>query len=196
VGDDLTAAKKIQEEALRIRKEIGEPGTAAESQLELASVALEDRRFEEAEKLAMSALDEFRAEKLSESEVLARIVLARIFLAQGKTRDGRREIEQANGLAVKSAFVGVRLSYAIVSARVKAASGMVAEGLRIAEGALAEAERLGNRAFVLEAGLAIGEMEIKLGRTEEGRKRVKAVEESGRETGFLGVARRAKDILK
>ena len=189
--DDLAGARKLQEEALGIRKEIGEPGTAAESELELAGIALEEKRFSEAEKLAKAALDEFRAEKLKESEVLARIVLARTYLAQWRAGDARREIEQASGLAAKSAFVGVRLSYAIEAARVKAATGKVAEGLKGAEAALAEAERLGYREFVLEAGLAVGEMEMKAGRGAEGRRRLGAVEKSAREAGFLGVARRA-----
>ena len=79
----------------------------------MASIALEENRLGEAEKLAKTALEEFRAEKLKESEVLARLVLARIDLATGKTGDARKEIEQAGGMAAKSGFVGVRLSYAI-----------------------------------------------------------------------------------
>ena len=190
---DLAGARKAQEESLAIRKEIGEPATMAESQLALAGIALEEKRWSEAEELAKGALAEFRAEKLKESEVQARIVLARAYVAQGKAGDARREMETAGGLAAKSSFAEVRLSYAIEAARVKGALGKAAEGRKGAEAVLAEAEKLGYREFVLEAKLAMGEMEIKMGRIADGRKRLEGVEKTAREWGYAGLARRARE---
>jgi tetratricopeptide (TPR) repeat protein len=193
--DDLRGARKLQEEALGIRKGIGETATAAESSLELASIALEGNRLTEAQTLAKEALSEFRAEKLRESEVRARVVLARTYLAEGKIGDARKEMELAGALAAKSAFVEIRLGYAIESARLKAAAGNVGEGLTGAGAALAEALRLGYQEYVLEAGLALGEMEIKTGQAGEGRWRLEAVVREARQAGFLGVARRAEKAL-
>ena len=63
--------------------------------------------------------------------------------------------------------------------------------MKAAEAALAEAQKLGYREFVLEAGLALGEMEIKAGRVAEGRKRLESVAKDARGSGFLVVARKA-----
>ena len=55
------------EEALAIRNEIGEKGTAAESRLALATVSLEEGRPAEAEGPAHEAVYQFRSLKISAS---------------------------------------------------------------------------------------------------------------------------------
>ena len=123
---DLATARQRQEEALAIRKEIGEKATRAESLLALADLTMEEGRAKDAETLARQALDEFQSEKLREDEISARIVLARSLMAQDKLAEAGKQIELAAVLAARSPAVEVRLSYAIVEARIKAATGKVA----------------------------------------------------------------------
>jgi eukaryotic-like serine/threonine-protein kinase len=191
---DLAGARKLQEEGMATRKEIGEASSVAESELELARIALEERRFGEAEALARTALAEFRAEKLRENEVLARVVLARTYLAEGKTREATKEIDQASGLALKSSFLGVRLSFAIAAARVSGDAGKIPEALKSLREVSAEAERLGYREFQFEARLAIGEIELRAGRAADGRTRLQGLAKEAKNAGFLGIARKAAEV--
>jgi len=189
-GDLLTARQRL-EEALTLRKEIGERATQAESLLALADLTMEEGRPKDAETLARQALDEFQTEKLREDEISARTVLARSLIAQDKPAEAGKQIELAAGLAGRSPAVEVRLSYAIVEARIKAATGKVAESEGILEAGLAEASKHGYLGSEYEIELALGEIEMKSGNIAAGRRRLDDLEKDARARGFLLVARKA-----
>jgi tetratricopeptide (TPR) repeat protein len=188
---DLAAARQRHEEALAIRKAIGEKASAAESLLALAGLALEEGRPVDAETSARKAVDEFRAEKLRDDEIMARATLARALLLQHKDVEAGREIGFAADLAGGSPSREVHMRYAISAAKVRAATGGVAEAAKILEATLAEAMKYGYFGCQLEARLGLGEIEIKSGQATAGRARLEALEEDAKARGFLLIARKA-----
>ena len=100
-GRPRTAARRSRRrpkrhaEALAIRTELGEKGTAAESWIGLAVVALEEGRPAEAERHARDAAGEFHRERQSDGEGSARTWLALALLAQQNRTAAGQEISKA-----------------------------------------------------------------------------------------------------
>ena len=188
---DLAAARQRHEEALNIRKEIGEKATEAESLLALAQLVFDEGRPADAETLARKALDEFRTEKLRDDEVLAHSVLARSLLAQSRVADAQREIDLAAKPALMSPRRTVHLTYVITTALVRAATGATPEAIKTLNAIVAEATTYGYLSYQLEARLALGEIEMKSGRTVAGHSRLAALEKDATAKGFLLIARKA-----
>jgi ATP/maltotriose-dependent transcriptional regulator MalT len=192
---DLKRAREKYEESLKIRKEIGEKATAAESSVGLAQVALEEKKAVEAEKLARAGLEEFRREKLREDEIAARGVLAEALLAQGKTGDARKDIEAGSALAAKTPMVAVRLEFAIARARVLAATGNVDAAVKSLRTSQAEAEKYGYGGNSYAIQFALAEVEIKSGKAEAGRARMQGLAKDARAKGFALIADKAARAL-
>ena len=191
---ESAGAREKYEQALAMRKEIGETGTAAQSQAALAQVALEENRVADAETLAMAALAQFAKEKLVEDEIDARTVLAEVALKNGKLSEARKMIEAAGKLAAKSSFPGVRYAQAIVQARIEAASGGTAAAMKSLQATITGATSVGRLGDALEARLALGEVELRNGKTAEGRARLEALEKEAKAQGFGRIAREAGEI--
>ncbi len=192
---DLKGARVKYEESLKIRKEIGEKGTAAESSVGLAQVALEEKRAAEAEKLARAALEEFRKEKLRDDEISARGVLADALLAQGKMGDAGREIEAGAALAAKTSMVAVRLEFAIARARVLAATGNMDGAVKSLRTSQVDAEKYGYGGNSYAIQFALAELEMKSGKSEVGRTRMKGLAKDARAKGFVLIGDKAARAL-
>ncbi len=178
---DLEAAKRRHSEALGIRNGIGEKGNAAASQLGVAAAALEQGNFREAEAAAREAAAEFQREKLIDSELAARTVLAAALAQEGRTADSRREIARASGLVAKTQNRSARLGLAILSARLQPDRAKL-------ETALDEASRASLAQEAFDARLALGELDLQSG---QGRARLDELAHHARARGFLLVARKA-----
>lgn len=192
---DLQGAREKYQESLKIRKDIEEKATEAESAVGLAQVALEEKRSGEAEKLARAALEESRKEKLREDEIAARGVLAEALLAQGETRDARKEIEAGAALAAKTSMVSVRLEFAIAEARVRGATGNVDEAVKSLQASQAEADKYGYGGNSYEIQLVLAELEMKSGKAAAGRTRMKSLAKNARAKGFGLIADKAARAL-
>ncbi len=82
--DKLETARRLEEQALELRRAAGEKLTTAESRLQLAQLTLEEGKKSEAEEAARKSAEGFRAEKAFDDEGLAYSVLARALLGQQK----------------------------------------------------------------------------------------------------------------
>lgn len=188
---DLTGARTRHEEALAVREQTGQKGTAEESRVALAELAVDEGRPADAEPLVRNAMAMFRAERMLQSEIAAEDVLARSYLAQRRLGDARRTVDRAGELSRRVQNRHVRLALAVTDARVRAATGQPAEAVRRLEAALAETRAIGFVDLELEARLALGELDLASNRVAAGRARLKEVEEEAARRGFLLVARRA-----
>jgi hypothetical protein len=97
---------------------------------------------------------------LREDEIAARGVLAEVLLAQGETRDARKEIEAGGALAAKTSLVSVRLEFAIAEARVRGATGNVDEAVKSLQASQAEAYKYGYGGNSYEIQLVLAELEM------------------------------------
>jgi hypothetical protein len=94
---NLAAARKYHEEALKTREQSGEKGTASESRLALAVLAIEEGRPQEAEILARAAATEFALQKARQHETQACLVLARAQLAAKKPAEAQASVIKPSG---------------------------------------------------------------------------------------------------
>lgn len=193
---DLKAARKAHEEALAIRTQLGEKGTAAEDSLALARITFEEGRLDDALAAARTATAEFQTLKQIDYEVSAHELAALCLLQSSKVADAEAEIGQAATLLAKSDNRGSRLLVAIAAARVATASGEFADARRRLDAALAEATTANLLYYQYDSRLALGELEIKSGKTAAGHARLAALEKESRHKGFLLVARKAAVAAK
>jgi len=193
---NLSRAHKIQEESLAIRTQLGEKGNVARTEIDLASLGIEEGCHVEAETLARKAIDEYRTERASDGEARARAVLARSLLAHDQPQEAQKTIDRAVYLAAKSQDRSVRFSVGITSARVCAALSKTAEARAKLAAVLAEAKRHGFVGHLLDARLALGEIDMRSGNSTAGRARLAAVEEDAAAKQFLLIARSAANLQK
>jgi len=191
---NLSRAHKIQEESLAIRTQLGEKGNVARTEIDLASLGIEEGCHVEAETLARKAIDEYRTERASDGEARARAVLARSLLAHDQPQEAQKTIDRAVYLAAKSQDRSVRFSVGITSARVCAALSKTAEARAKLAAVLAEAKRHGFVGHLLDARLALGEIDMRSGNSTAGRARLAAVEEDAAAKQFLLIARSAANL--
>ena len=188
---DLTGARKNGEEALAIRKQLGEKGNIARTELILARLAIEEGRPSEAEMLAQKAVEEFQTEHAADDEAEAQAIQARAFLAQGEPGKAQDAIGRALELARKSQNRAARVWVDIVSAQVRASVGRAADARERLKTSLAETQRYGFVRSMLEARLALGDIEMKSGQTVAGRARLDALEKDATAKGFVLIAHKA-----
>jgi eukaryotic-like serine/threonine-protein kinase len=199
VQGNLQAAGQRHTEALALRKEIGDQRGIADSKLALASLSIETGQFAAAEAAALEGVTGFHKQNATDNEALARAVLARAQLAQGKTAAATEGSGQALALAQKSEDTTVRLTVAIEAARIRAASGNqadVTESVNVLKKAMTDATKEGLTGLLLQARLALGEVEITHGDRASGRSRLVVVQKDATAKGFLLVARKASAALR
>ena len=185
------------EEALAIRSEIGEQWTTAASRASLAALSLDEGQPAAAEALARQAAGEFGKLKSEENVAVTDAVLARSLLEQGKTSEAQKVIQTAQELSARSGVIPVHFEVDIAVARTRAAAANhsrqdeTAAAKRSLEAVLAKASRHGYLGYEFQSRLALGEIEMKSGKTTAGRARLQALERDAKAKGFLLIARRA-----
>jgi hypothetical protein len=136
-------------------------------------------------------MQEFQAEREADNEIQSEAMLSRAFLQQGKLADAQRAMSRALALSKKSSDVTVRLPLEIQNAYTRLAVKDLSEAERLARNVLVEANRLGFSQIVLEASLAIGEIQVQGRNPTLGRKRLEETGKSARSKGFELISRKA-----
>jgi serine/threonine protein kinase/tetratricopeptide (TPR) repeat protein len=188
----LAEARAKYEEALAIYTQIGDANGVAWDRLGLAALSIEEGRPGDAAATAREAMEVFRKQKSVDPEVRAHTLLARALLMEGKLKEATTEIDQAKALWEKSRDFQQHFDVGIVSARILAQSHYPAEAEKQLDLLLDEATRTGLVSYQFEIRLALGEIEMKSGRTASGVAHLKALERDASAIGFLLIAHKAK----
>ena len=191
---DLDGARKYLMQAQAAFEEIGDKRSAAEMELAIADLLVDQGTGVEAAAVASKAAEEFDRERVISDGSLAYAIMAHAFLAQGRVADARRAVERANALLGKGLNREVALAVAIAAARVDGASGGPANTQRAAkslQSALAEATATGFVNYQLEARLALGEIKMRSGDSAETRTTLEALQKDAAARGFSLIARKA-----
>ena len=197
LGDIFEAEGKLPEaeqnrlQALKLRSDLGDRADVADTHVSLAEGAIEDGHPAEAEAPLREAIAELSALKVMDDEAAAYSMLARDLLLLGRPVEALKIVDTASDLVKQSHNRGVRLAFAIVAARVRAANGMSAEALQSLRSTLAESTRFGFVSYQLEARLALHELDLKSSRAAAARSQLAALEKEARTRGFNLIARRA-----
>jgi hypothetical protein len=149
----------------------------------------------EAESLVRSSLEVFAKEQMAGMGCESELVLTRILLAQGKTRDARAAADRAVEFSKQTTDRTSVFEAITADASVNAELGRTGEAMRALERVRSEANHYGFLAYELEAGLQLGELELRVGNVTAGRTRLERLEKDARDKGFLLVANKANATL-
>jgi serine/threonine protein kinase/tetratricopeptide (TPR) repeat protein len=191
---DLSGARSRYEEALSIRKGLGEKPNVAEVQLALAAVALEEGHPAAAQAAIPEIVQQFRKQKLRDDEILSDALLAEALLASGDVLEARKQADAAVSLAAKSQSRELRWRAGTVEASALVSTSKQSEitlAAKHLETVAAEAAKDGFLQEQFDSRLALGEIEMKSGKTAAGRARLAALENEATRAGFLLIARKA-----
>jgi serine/threonine protein kinase/tetratricopeptide (TPR) repeat protein len=184
VQGDLSAAEQHYSEALRIQEQLGQRADAAASRVWLAMLARENGKFAEGQKLAEDAAAEFSAEKDAHSEAAARLVLADILLLGGNADAARTQVANAQKLTDSSGDRTLASSISLTQAKIDIQTGGAEKAIPGLQTLEKEAKKHGSLSDALEARLALGEAQLKSGRTVEGRKTLTTAAQEAKSKGL------------
>jgi len=193
---NLLGARQSYQEALKTQQSLGQKSDAAYSQISLAALALEERKPEDANKLAQDAVTELAGEKDVGGEAQGRGTLALALLDLGDMAGAGTQIEQATTLAQQANDRNSKLVTAIAKARIDAASGKTEEALKELASVDKESRAAGLVAIEFEARLALGEMERKAGQTAKALATLTALAQEAKAKGFNLIAAKAGGASK
>jgi tetratricopeptide (TPR) repeat protein len=195
---DLSGARSQFDQSLAIAQKIGALVNAAESQEELARLAIEEGHPEQAEASLHNAIAEFEKEKSDPDLSSAYTLLSRAFLMRERPEEARTAAKRGAELSLTSADPALKLPAEIQQTRVEAATAET-NGKRLAaarrfQSVIATANRLGYYKLECEARLALGELELKIN-SSAAYKHLKDLASETRSRGFELLARQAEGAV-
>jgi DNA-binding winged helix-turn-helix (wHTH) protein/tetratricopeptide (TPR) repeat protein len=194
---DLPGARQQFEQALAMRQKIGALELVAESQVELAGVAIEEKHPEQADPLLRSALTEFDKEKSDPDSSSANVLSSRSLLMQGKLQEAREASKRALDLSLTSSDPSLKLPAEIQQARVDMAANDISShsvALKRLQSVVATASKLGYYNIEGQARLAIGELQLKTN-PSLGQKQLKTLASEWRGHGLGLLAHQAESAI-
>ncbi len=192
---DLAAARKSYEDSLALRNQAGEKQTAAETEIALARLSIEEGHAVEAETAARKCRDQFHQELQADDELGASLVLIQAALAQGKQAYAQKELEAAQPLAANTQNSLLRLQFALASARVAMASGNSGSVRHSLQRVIQEARQHEFLSVDLEAQLTLAQLSKQTMSEGAAREQFVALEKEARAKGFGLIARKAAASL-
>ncbi|MFZ0817545.1 MAG: tetratricopeptide repeat protein [Candidatus Sulfotelmatobacter sp.] len=191
---DLVAARKSYEEALAIRKQTGEKQTAAETELALARLAIEERRSSDAESVIRKCKEQFHQDQQADDELAASIVLIDALLAESKLPEAESEMGKAKSLADTSANTLLRLQFEMMSGRVQGLSGHFPAASAQLKKTLQSAHSHQLLELEFETRLALAELSKRAGHSVAARAESLSLENAASKNGFGLIASKARSF--
>ena len=202
---NLSEARALYEKAMSMKQVSQQALSAAEAEMDLDELALEEGRYSpELESSLRRIVELFRkgneisGNNALNDRALSSALLARYLLSEKRPEAAQAAVEEAVEMSA-TADPSVRLSVAVTAARIHFATGhSLKETKSVNEltHAIAQARTFHCFNVELEGRLALGEMEVKSGAMTGGRARLNAVEKDASRRGFLLLARKAKTVLR
>jgi DNA-binding winged helix-turn-helix (wHTH) protein/tetratricopeptide (TPR) repeat protein len=187
----LQNSRQMKLDALKLREEIGAKIDASNTRIALADLAIEENHPEEAEELTHKALADLETLKAIDDEAQAYVVLVRALLSARKFTEAVKVAATASPIVAQTHDHAVNLAFAIVNARIAAVTGDSAKAAESLNRTISEATRLSYTVYAFEARLALGEIEIRTGHADAGRRRLAVLEKEAATAGFALMARKA-----
>lgn len=194
---DFDSARKNDEESLKIRTGLREKGSIMDSRLALAILSLEEGHPAAAEGPAREAAEEFRREESPMNEAGALTVVARSQMEERKLAAAEKTADAAAALAKKNAAnASLAMPVLIEAARIHGLAGNRDSAEQELQSLLAWADSLGNVELQFEARLALGQVEMKTGKTAAGQARLAELSKEATAKGYILIAHKADSALR
>jgi hypothetical protein len=192
LAGDLAKARAGHEEAEAMREDLGEAAHLALSRVALGSLAVEEHRLADAERLARAALASLAGQSTPDLEAQAQALLARVELASGA--DASEPLTALRRLAEVSQNPRLRIAAALAAAEAARVDPSSRAAARLAvERALAQAQKNGLQVAGFELRLALAELAHQAG--EPAAKALAGeVARAASSRGLLLVSRRAEAL--
>ena len=164
-------------------------------------MAVEQRRFTDAERLAQEAAAEFKTASVPDMDAASRAVLASALLAEGKISEATAAVAGLRAESRDMKRPGTRLPIALTSARVLSAtersecSSAFINAREVLRSVLAEAKKDGYLEYQFDARLALAELDIRIGHSAAAHAALNTLERDARQKGFgLTLRKEATEI--
>ena len=196
---DLEGARKRYSEAISIFEEVGDKSEEAHVRLHLAETFLDEGKGAEAESLIRQSADVFGQTKAGRYLVESNLLQTNALAAQGRNAEARTLIDQVTKAAADSHNRRLELKAAITAARIQAALASPAEAVEPVKRlrtVILDASEASFTDIVLDARLAVGEIELRSGYRAEGNAHLEALEKDAKSGGFQLIARKAAAALQ
>ena len=191
---DLVAARKSYEEALAIRKQTGEKQTAAETELGLAHLAIEEGHSSDAETVIRKCKEQFHQDQQADDELAASVVLIDALLAESKVPEAESEAGLAKSLADKSANLLLRLQLEMMTGRVRGLSGHFPAASAQLQKTLHSAHSHQLLGLEFETRLALAELSDRAGQSAAAHTESLSLENAAGKNGFGLIASKARSF--
>jgi ATP/maltotriose-dependent transcriptional regulator MalT len=173
---------------------MGAEQLAAEGQLALAGLDVEEGRPEKAEPQLRAAIADFEKEKSDPDASGGYTLLSRALRMQGKMDEARQAAERGAELARTSSDPSLQLPAEIEQAQTEAASGARLQAAKRLNQIIASTRRLGYYNIECQARLALGELEMQWN-ASSGHRDLADLANETRSRGLMLVARDAQSAL-
>jgi eukaryotic-like serine/threonine-protein kinase len=188
---NLAGGRKDYEDALQIQEPLGQKTDVAYTQIALGRLALTEKRYDNAQKLAIDAATELAAEKDTSGEADARSLLALAQAGLKNTAAAEAEIATARKLIEQSTDKKTKFRVELTGALVDLEAGKNDQ----ASAALQKLEKdLSNSGLValgLEAKLALGRAELHSGKSAPAKILLAELSRDARAKGFMLISEEA-----
>jgi eukaryotic-like serine/threonine-protein kinase len=188
---DFSAAHKSYEEALALRKQGGELQFAAETELSLSRLAIEEGHAADAETVIRKCREQFHHDNQSDDELDSIAGLMEVLLSEGNFAAAEKERKGGQALAAKTINQILQLQFDLISARVHLANGDTTSASAVLQRTLRSARAHHLVGMELKTRLALAELKQKLGKRVEAQADLVALEKLARDKGFGLIARKA-----
>jgi tetratricopeptide (TPR) repeat protein/TolB-like protein len=185
----LADADRLFAESLTLRQQ-KEEYTVPESELLIAHLRLEERKWEDARRLAEKASREFAAAGRKADQAGADAVQAEAMLSAGRREDARKTVEEAVSLLDENTSSDLRVPVLLARARIESALGRSEAARSEAQTAARLAEKTAWKNLVLESRLVAAELNA-ASRSAAASAELAAIAVDARVAGFERIARRA-----
>ncbi len=196
---DIEGAQKRYKDAISILEEIGDKNEEAHIRLHLAELLLDEGKSGEAESIARQSANVFGETRAGRYQVEANLLMSNALAAQGRNAEAGKNIDQVMKIAIDSHNRRLELRAAITAARIQAASASAteaAESVKRLHKIISDAGEASFADVVLDARLAVGEIELNSGNRVDGSALLEALEKDAKNGGFQLIAQKAAAALR
>lgn len=191
---DLAAARESYEQSLAIRKQTGEKQAAAETELALARLAIDEEHASDAESLIRKCKEQFHQDQQADDELAASIALVHTFLAESKVSEAQNEVTQSKSLATGSGNKLSQLRFNVAASQADGAVGKGANAVAHLQTTLRNAMSLHLLDIAFETRLAILEVKKKSLQSGAPQSESLSLESAARKSGFGLIAMKAAKL--
>jgi tetratricopeptide (TPR) repeat protein len=196
VQGDTSGASKQYQAALAVAEDAKVEGFAGRIRLSLATVALEEGRFSDGEKLARQVLGPLdKGVGASSTTAPALAILSRNLLGEGNLKEAREAANQAMAISKQAVGQPYHFDASLADALAKAKAGKTAEARQELEAQLSVGRKFGYQLYEYDVRLALCEIEVWSG-APSARAHLATLESDARARGFLLVANKAHALAQ